>query len=147
MSRLDLGGVVDKQLKKIYDKIPGIECKGLCQNSCGPIIIFPAEAENIRSHGCSVPEETVVHPVNGEMTCAALDSAGRCTIHHVRPAICRLFGVVNDPKMICPYGCKPKKMLGNGFVGKRIIEELQKQKTGDVIVTFPGGNNGIDGNL
>lgn len=137
MIRLGLGGVVDKRLKKIYDKIPAIDCKGLCQNSCGPIIIFPAEAENIKAHGYSVPKETVDHPKYGEMTCAALDSEGLCSIHRVRPAICRLFGVVNDPKMICPHGCKPKKMLGNGFVGKRIFDELQT-KTGDVVVTLPG---------
>jgi len=32
---------------------------------------------------------------------------GRCSVYALRPAICRGFGSVAEPRMACPFGCVP----------------------------------------
>lgn len=93
------------KLDEIYARIPRMECQGLCVNSCGIIPVFPVEAAAIAAAG---------HPPLGQkadgdgLTCSALRS-GRCSIYEQRPAICRMWGVVDSPQMTCPYGCSPER--------------------------------------
>lgn len=86
-------------LEAIYARLPEMQCRGLCQESCGPIGMAAVEASAIRSkHGAL--------PVAGsDLTCSALAN-GRCSIYADRPLICRLWGVVE--RMACPWGCVPE---------------------------------------
>ena len=43
------------------------------------------------------------------LTCPYLNKWGLCDAYAVRPAICRLWGVVK--KMACPWGCQPERWL------------------------------------
>jgi len=93
-----------KELRDLWAEIPKMKnCKGLCDNSCGPI-------------GCSSVERELVEERTGKrleavapaMTCSMLKN-GLCTAYSVRPTLCRLWGAVEGMK--CPHGCEPERML------------------------------------
>lgn len=93
-------------LAMIYAAIPGIDCAGKCVKACGPVPLFPAEELRLAEHGAA----------NGFMPfdpktlqCSHLNSQGRCGIYQKRPLICRMYG--NVPRLECPYGCKPKRLM------------------------------------
>lgn len=104
----------EKKLAEIYAQIPALECKGLCQESCGPIGMSQAEARAIKDRvGARVD-------IKGEgrqvfimklpsLTCPLLNPDGKCSVYANRPAICRIWGNVRP--MACPHGCKPKRWM------------------------------------
>lgn len=95
-----------KELREIWDRVPKIECKGLCSDSCGPI-------------GCSSLERKLVEDRSGRkleakgrrMDCAMLTANGRCSVYSIRPLICRIWGVVRA--MRCPHGCLPERWMSD----------------------------------
>lgn len=94
-----------KTLDDIWDSIPEVTCKGLCQSVCGPIAYSAIEGDEISSSGYNLPAVRS-HPEYGALTCSHLTDQGCCAIHEVRPLVCRLFGAVRALK--CPHGCKPE---------------------------------------
>lgn len=104
-----------KKLEAIYNKIPSIECKGLCHPSC---TIVPAAKIEIKRAKGRMGGKNPFNPMNaikglqGETpsvpSCAALKD-NRCSIYTARPAICRLYGVAEG--LDCPFGCQPKKKI------------------------------------
>ena len=89
-----------RQLQRVYDQIPDVQCKGLCQAFCGVIAMSALEAERI--------EERTGQPlkvVDEKLRCAYLTAEGRCSVYDVRPFICRLWGA--EEKLLCPHGCHP----------------------------------------
>lgn len=91
-------------LADIYAAIPKIECKGKCQECCGPVLMSSAEAIGI----AAVTPLPAFSPTT--LTCSKL-RGGRCSIYDLRPLICRLWGTVKA--MQCPYGCKPDRWLSD----------------------------------
>jgi uncharacterized protein len=87
-----------KGLEKLYSSLPHLECKGLCQEACGPIAMTETEFRRISDKSGTVPS------VDEHGTCSLLVD-GKCSVYEVRPAVCRLFGAV--PAMTCPFGCIP----------------------------------------
>lgn len=107
--------IIPSKLQKMYDKIPGIRCKGLCYEACGPIIVSAAENKMIRAYcnsrgiaymplALSIAESMARVRATGCLACPHLNEAKRCNIYPVRPAICRMFGVAES--MPCPWGCE-----------------------------------------
>lgn len=103
-----------KKLLAVYNKIPSIECKGLCHESC---TIAPASKIEVKRVKEIFPGrspfnyEGVLDKIKAEgdvPSCKAL-KGGRCSIYRYRPAICRLFGVAEG--LECPFGCVPSKYL------------------------------------
>ena len=93
------------ELQSLRDQVPDAGCKGLCQESCGPILWYRAENEAIiRASG-------PIRAGRADLTCPYLSSEGQCEIYQVRPMICRLWGSVKA--MRCPHGCRPKRWLTN----------------------------------
>jgi hypothetical protein len=86
------------QLDALYAELPRLECRGKCQESCGPIDMSLAERQRIRERGVEIP------PLSSP--CPALTFMGTCGVFEVRPVICRLWGVVEA--MACPWGCAPE---------------------------------------
>lgn len=91
--------MTNKKLESIYSKVPSFECIPGCSGCCGgPIPTSRAEllnqAEWLKTHKveCTPPSTNV-------MTCPWL-VLGRCSIHPVRPLVCRLLGTSEDMK--CP---------------------------------------------
>jgi hypothetical protein len=98
-------------LDDVYRRIPDVECKGLCIDSCGPIAMSKAEDARLRELGVAVPPmaEAVAALERGDdYYCPALND-GRCSVYEHRPAICRLWGATES--MPCPHGCTPPNAL------------------------------------
>lgn len=95
------------KLKAIFDELPEIDCQGECTDFCGVAPYGPHEDEFIREEEDmgALPEP------DADLTCNQLTEDGRCAIHPVRPLICRLYGLVKDPRMRCPHGCEPEQWL------------------------------------
>jgi hypothetical protein len=94
-------------IRRLYDQMPQMSCKGLCQESCGPIAMSTHEDETLVHVGVMIPKllEGIAALERGHYECPALGSDGRCTVYEDRPMICRLWGAV--PEMSCPHGCEP----------------------------------------
>jgi uncharacterized protein len=103
-----------KTLEEIYKKIPPIECKGMCHHSCTVIpaakIEIKRARERLKKNPFNSPAQasTYMEENKNVPSCKALIDK-RCSIYTMRPAICRLFGVVENLK--CPYGCIPERYL------------------------------------
>jgi Fe-S-cluster containining protein len=109
----------EKQLEAIYAQVPELECKRLCSHICktGPIRIGRLELERIVNR--------LGYEPHGDLTtgvCPLLKD-GLCTIHDIRPLICRLWGTTR--KMKCKFGCKPEKWLSSAKV-KRLLDEVYR---------------------
>ena len=97
---------VDAQLEAIYARIPDINCKGLCQDACGPITGGHRELIRLKRAGVTLlPVLAQVEALaTGDYTCPALVD-GRCSTYAVRPSVCRIWGAAEDLR--CPFGCAP----------------------------------------
>lgn len=98
-------------LEELWGTIPQVSCKGLCQDSCGPIAMSNVEEARIRERGFEIPSmaEALAALDRGEdYYCPALVD-GRCGVYEDRPTICRLWGATES--MPCPHGCTPDTAL------------------------------------
>ena len=97
-------GIRDR-LKTVYDRVPPLKCRGLCQDVCGPVPATPDEIRLMeRSSGLTYGWQLrTAH-------CTFLDEAsGRCTCYRDRPLVCRAWGTVESSA--CPFGCEPDQWL------------------------------------
>ncbi len=108
----------NEQLQALYDQIPKVACKRLCQMACGFIPVRQAELKKIRKKAQIAVDEHIINDslAGGRIMfnadterCPCLGSDGNCTVYEVRPFICRLFGAVEG--MLCPEGCVPERVL------------------------------------
>ena len=88
-------------LDRLYSELPRLDCKGLCADSCGPIVMSRVEWDRIG--------QVLGHKPQAKGIDCPMLAAGRCTVYDVRPAICRLWGIAEE--MPCPFGCKPERTL------------------------------------
>ncbi len=91
------------ELDALYATLPALECRGRCQDSCGPIDMSATERRRITGRGVDIPPLRDAALVK---SCPALTVLGTCRVYEVRPLLCRLWGLVE--KMACPYGCLPE---------------------------------------
>ncbi len=118
-----------RKLQELYAGIPEIDCKGLCHTSCTIVPAAKIEIKRARERmGGKNPFNPIalVRELGSSKepkipSCAALKE-GRCSIYHVRPGICRLYGVAEGIE--CPFGCQPKKKLSKQEAYK-IIREVE----------------------
>lgn len=95
------------KLHDIYREIPKIACKGHCSSACGSIAMSKGEYEEMSKATGRKPKV-----VCGDR-CNYLDlDTGKCGAYKIRPAVCRLYGVVDV--MPCAFGCVPERMLTEG---------------------------------
>jgi len=92
-----------RELERLYAQLPVLACLGLCEASCGEHIdASTAERRRVLAAGVDLDAPTA------DGACPALTrtfGVGRCRIHAIRPAICRLWG--SSASMPCPHGCVP----------------------------------------
>ena len=86
-------------LNEIYKQIPKFECIEGCHDCCGPTIFSKTEWDAIEDKRMAT-----------DITCPYASDKG-CDIYNQRPLICRMFGAVDDPRLKCPHGCRPKKLM------------------------------------
>lgn len=107
-----------RQIEEVYSNIPAsIQCKGLCQGSCGPIAMTEVEWERIVDKTGSEPT------VDNFGTCSLLVD-GKCSVYEIRPLICRLWGLAKE--MECPFGCVPNPDYLSKTSGIRILALIEK---------------------
>lgn len=98
-------------LADVYARIPPVACKGLCEDSCGPIAMSVEEDARLQELGVRIPsmvDKVGVVEGGGDYYCPAL-ADGRCSVYEDRPTICRLWGATES--MPCPHGCTPPDAL------------------------------------
>lgn len=145
-------------MAKLYDELPKMECKGKCQDCCGPIGEATTKWEamtivDASVHGGDDAIEAMQTTVSHPCACPLL-KMGRCSIYHIRPLICRLWGVVDDPLMRCPFGCAPSQYLTNKqtraifdravAISKRYYEEAESGRESADIRPNQSGNGSTD---
>lgn len=116
-------------LEAIYARIPRIDCKGKCYTSCGHIGLSELEAKRMNQYdGKDAPTmATVVRELltgTDSGMCPKLTGELRCSVYPVRPAICRLYGTVENRRLICPYGCIPERLLSD-LEAQAIIQAIK----------------------
>lgn len=99
----------------LYREIPVLHCKGLCEQSCGVILLQTSERLAIEASG-PIPEKRL----DQGFACPLLVN-GRCSRYAARPLICRLWGAVKSRRMRCPHGCRPKRWLSDAE-GQALID-------------------------
>lgn len=91
------------QLQVLYAQLPALTCQGLCEHSCAEHIdASAAERTQLLQAGVDLDAPTP------DGACPALTrtfGVGRCSVHAIRPTICRLWGT--SEAMPCPHGCLP----------------------------------------
>jgi hypothetical protein len=125
-----------QKLQRLYAKLPFLKCQQKCQASCGPIMLGKAEMDTIIA---STGQTPVCEAKN--MQCGLL-KGGQCSVYPIRPMICRLWGMVDNPKMRCPYGCKPERWLTDRESFK-FLDEARKISDGQIVGIQPDTKDGL----
>lgn len=121
-------------LADVYRRIPMVECRGLCVDSCGPISMSKAEDARLRELGVAIPPMVdALAAIDDGMDyyCPALRD-GKCSVYEDRPAICRLWGATES--MPCPHGCTPAGALTRA--ASRKLLRLAAAAGGGMVDTF-----------
>lgn len=100
---VDLASKIER-LQAVYAELPTLQCKGLCHESCGPIVA-PLLEWAIASDG------RLDLRLKRRLTCPLLTDDKRCSAYEKRPLICRIYGMVDNPLMRCEHGCTPSRWL------------------------------------
>lgn len=121
-------------LERIYRAVPTVQCKGMCQQACGPIDMSAEERRRIDAGGIHIPTMRELNDSiteRGSMDCPALVD-GKCSVYDDRPLICRLWGAVES--MPCPHDCEvtPGLLMDEGaqtLIGRSLkLDQVQKAK-------------------
>lgn len=97
-----------KQLRALYDTLPKLKCKGLCANGCRTRIDMSATEWSRLNILVEAP--TWMRRVEGRV-CPVLQRGKHCGAYGVRPMICRLWGLTQNPGLRCHHGCEPERWL------------------------------------
>jgi uncharacterized protein len=101
MTRIALPTIPRAKLERIdsiYAKLPKLDCKGLCQECCGPINMSRLEWHRIVRRLGFDPEPTQ-DQIN-DLRCPMLTTQGKCSVYGIRPLICRLWGILRPTPIV-----------------------------------------------
>lgn len=93
-------------LDALYATLPALVCQRQCQESCGVIVMTRVEWVRIQRQLGYRPKGRPT------LTCPMLKQ-GRCVVQAIKPMICRLWGLVDNSRMRCPWGCVPERWLSD----------------------------------
>ena len=122
------------KIDALLSGLPTFQCKEGCADCCGPVELSRLEYMRCIQVSGRTAEDVGQQMQNnlkqGIYACPLLDTkTNRCTVYDVRPAICRLFGVVKN-QLICPHGYAPESsaLLSDERAREilRKVEELGK---------------------
>lgn len=100
----------------LLDAVPKFECRPGCDDCCGPLMMSRLEAKRIRRATGVDPMALLTTLAKskdpGCLTCPFVHpETHRCTIYEIRPAVCRVFGSSEHPRLTCPHGCRPERLM------------------------------------
>lgn len=107
-------------MQAIYDSLPTLKCKKKCWTACGPI--HWSAIEDRRIMGATGGLRLTVNP--NTLTCPYLTEKKLCGIYEHRPLLCRLWGLVDESRMRCPHGCKPKPRYLTSEEGHELLARM-----------------------
>jgi Fe-S-cluster containining protein len=119
-----------EKLDALYATLPTVECLKKCAANCGPIRTSRIEVQRVEEKKGFVASRNLGDSVFWQPTPRTLDcqflmpTLGTCSIYLIRPAICRLFGVVDNPKLRCSFGCQPVPRYLTNEEAKKVFEEV-----------------------
>ena len=102
LSAVGFAAAVARQ--ELYAQLPALECLGLCGHSCGEHV----DASTVERRRLVAAGVDLDAPAP-DGACPALSrtfGAGRCSVHAIRPMICRLWGTAAS--MPRPHGYRPE---------------------------------------
>ena len=108
----------DRELDALYNKLPKMQCQGLCSDSCGPI------GMSVRERARIIERARKPITCGHYASCSMLTPERKCGVYEIRPMICRLWGLLKS--MPCPYGCRPEGGLLDNEVGVRMLLEADR---------------------
>lgn len=116
-----------EKLEALYKRIPKVECKGLCHQSCTLIPVADIEIKRVKERLHYNPFQLAKDAMDIVKTkkiplCRALKD-NRCSIYHIRPAICRLYAAAEG--LDCPFGCEPKEAKISKHEAYNLIREIE----------------------
>ncbi len=109
-----------RSVQEIWDRVPDVPCRELCQEACTIVPMSDAEEELLRCLGLEPPG----YGPPPDLWCDALDADGRCSIYEHRPLVYRLFGAV--PRLRCPHGCEPAGGLMTDEEGRDLLDAVDR---------------------
>ena len=91
-----------RTINELWRLVPRVECKRLCGRSCGVIMASQWEVDRV----VKFVRESRPRPCTGPdgITCGYLDGENVCSVHPVRPLVCRMFGAAEG--LMCEHGCE-----------------------------------------
>ena len=101
------------QIDATLASIPTFTCEPGCSACCGPILMSRLEWKRIVARLGYEPKATF----DAEHLDCPMLKDGRCSVYDIRPAICRLFGAVDDRRLDCPKGCRPERPMPGDEAG------------------------------
>lgn len=127
-------------LRKLWARVPDVQCRGLCSEACGPISMSAAELALLEGRVGTLTKplsrhltgeagllrqaipglDTDAFPLiyDTEREACPLLRDGRCSQYQFRPLVCRLYGAVEALR--CPHGCEP----AGGFLPDTTARDL-----------------------
>lgn len=113
-------------IRNLWDQVPDVACKGLCQEQCTVIAMSEEELAMVRERIPSFPGAT--EGMNRVMQvdhykCPAL-VLGRCSVYDVRPMVCRMWG--SEERLKCGHGCVPVGGHLPARAGMRLMDEIRE---------------------
>lgn len=103
-----------KELHKLYAEIPTFTCIKDCMDCCGPIFMTQMERYLITER-----------PKYESVTNCPWRGKGRCRIYDKRPLICRLFGTINNKKLLCSFRKGPSLLLHESHAQQLIYKAFE----------------------
>lgn len=102
-----------EKLEQIYNKIPDVNCKGLCVDACTAVGMSKGEWRRLTLSSGKRPQ------IKNDGSCIYLLN-GKCSEYDKRPLVCRLFGAA--PDLPCKFGCKPNKPFPQELADRLLLE-------------------------
>jgi hypothetical protein len=130
-------------LEAIYAQVPAVACQRRCGVSCGPMILTDLEARRLQVMTHTKPRTLPLVTNEADLRCIYLaPDQRRCTVHAIRPLICRVWGVLK--RLSCPFGCVPDRWLSDvEFV--QLAQAVEQIGGGRVLRTSPEGLGHLPG--
>ena len=117
------------RLAKIEDllkNVPTFKCLDGCADCCGPVMMSRLEMRRIVAR-TDIPQHRLEAQwmlKKGCLNCPLLTPDKKCSVYDIRPAICRVFGSSDHPRLTCPHGLGPDKKMTRAETNSLIDEVM-----------------------
>lgn len=114
------------EIDRLLKDVPTFECKPGCSACCGPIALSKLELKRIVDRTGINPKLllTSFRLKTGCINCPLLKD-GKCSVYDIRPAICRIYGASEHPRLKCGIVPGPDKPLTKEETNRLVDQVLR----------------------